>query len=101
VGKKAAQRLGKLGPFLKGRSSLAIRNGVLLYKQLICPTMDYACTIWRSAACSPVWKMQVLQSKCLHIATNAPLCVGNRKIYEDLGISFFADHIRALIESFD
>jgi hypothetical protein len=29
------------------------------------------------------------------------LCVGNRKIYEDLGISFFADHIRALIESFD
>jgi hypothetical protein len=100
VRKKAAQRLGMLSSLLN-RRGLSIRNGVLLYKQLIHSTMDYARPIWRSAACSPVQKLQVLQSKCLRIATNAPWYTGNRHIHEDLEIPFFADHIRALTDSFD
>jgi hypothetical protein len=99
--KRAAQRLSLLGPLLKRRSGLSVSNGVLLYKQLIRPTMDYACPIWRSAARSHVQKLQVLQSKCLSIAANAPWYVGNRKIHEDLGIPFFSEQIRALTESFD
>jgi hypothetical protein len=101
VGKKAAQRLDVLGPLLNRRSGLSVRNDVLLYKQLIRPMVDYACPILRSAARSHVRKLQVLQSKCLRIATNAPWYVSNRQIYEHLGIPFFADHIRALNESFD
>jgi hypothetical protein len=45
VRKRAAQRLGMLGPLLNTRSVLSVRNGVLLYKQLIRPMMDYACPI--------------------------------------------------------
>jgi hypothetical protein len=45
MGKKAAQRLGVLGPLLNRRNGLSVRNGVLLYKQLIGPMMDYACPI--------------------------------------------------------
>jgi hypothetical protein len=101
VEKKAPQRLGVLGPLLNRRSGLSVRNGVLLYKQLIRPMMDYACSIWRSAARSHVRKLQVLQSKCLHIVTNAPWYVSNRQIHENLGIPFFADYIRAPTESFD
>jgi hypothetical protein len=101
VGKKAAQRLGVLGPLVNRRSGLSIRNGVLLYKQLIRPMMYYACPIWKSAARTHVRKLKVLQSKCLHIATNAPWYVSYRQIHKDLGILFFADHIRALTESFD
>jgi hypothetical protein len=56
--------------------------------------MDYA-------ACSHVRKLQVLQSKCLRIATDAPWYVSNRQIHDDLVIPFFAYHIRALTESFD
>jgi hypothetical protein len=72
VRKGAAQRLGLLGPLLIRRSGLSVSNGVLLYKQLIRPITDYACLIWRSAARSHVKKLQVLQSTCLLIATNAP-----------------------------
>jgi hypothetical protein len=61
--------------------------------------MDYP--IWRSAAHTHIDELQVLQPKCLRIATNAPWYVGNKQIHEDLGIPFFADHIRALAESFD
>jgi hypothetical protein len=41
VGKKAAQILGVVGPVLNRRSRLSVTNGVLLYKQLIRPMMDY------------------------------------------------------------
>jgi hypothetical protein len=101
VGKKPAERLGVLGPLLKRRSGLYVINGVLLYKQFIRPMMDYACPIWRSAARSHVRKQQVSQSKCLRIATIVPWYVSNSQIQEDLGIPFFADHIRAPTESFD
>ena len=33
--------MGTLGPLLKRRSDLSIRNGDLLYKQFIRPKMDY------------------------------------------------------------
>jgi hypothetical protein len=96
-----AKRLGMLCLLLSRRSGLSIRNGVLLYKQLIRPMMDYACPVWRSAARSHVRKLQVLQFKCLRTTTNASWYVGNKQIHEDLGIPFFADYIRTLTESFD
>jgi len=93
--------MGMLGPLLNSKSDLSIRNRVLLYKQLIRPMMDYACPAWRSAACSHVRRLQVLQSKYLRLATGAPWYVSNRQIHKDLGGPFFADQIRALTESFD
>ena len=53
VKKKAAQRLGLLSSLLHRRSGLSIRNGVLLYKQLIRPMMDYACWVKFQAGCQP------------------------------------------------
>ena len=41
-----------------------------------------------------------IHSDCLRVATGAPWHFGKRQIYEYLGVSLFADHIRALIESF-
>jgi hypothetical protein len=86
------------GPVLNRNSDLSVRNGVLLYEQFIRPMMDYA---YRSAARSHVRKMQVLQSKCLRLATAAPWYVSYRQIHEDLGVLLFADPVRALTASFD
>ena len=38
-----------LGPLLNRKSDLSVRNGVLQYKLLIRPPMDYACPAFRSA----------------------------------------------------
>jgi len=101
VSRRTAQRMDLLGPLLNRRSDLSIRNGVLLYKQLIRPLMDYACPAWRSAARTHVRRLQVLQSKCLRLVTGAPSYLSKRQIHEDLGVPFFANHIRALNECFD
>jgi len=90
-----------LCPFLNRKSVLSARNGVLLYKQLVRPMMDYACPAWRSAAHTHVRRLQVLQSKCFRLATVASWYVRNRQIHEDLGVPLFADHMRALTDSFD
>ena len=79
-------KMGTLGTLLNSKSDLSDRNGVLLYKQLIRLLLDYACPAWRSAARSHVRKLQVLQSKCLCLATGAPWYVSNRQIHEDLGV---------------
>jgi len=100
VRKRTAQRMGMLDPLLNKKSDLSVRNGVLLYKHLIRPLMDYACPAWRSAARSHVRRLQVLQSKCFCLTTDAPWYVSNRQIHEDLGVPLFDDHIRALTESF-
>ena len=49
VRRRTAQRMGMLGPLLNSKSDLSVRNGLLLYKQIIRPVMDYACLAWRSA----------------------------------------------------
>jgi hypothetical protein len=94
---KGSSKTGRAWPLLN-RNGLSIRNGVLLYKQLTQPMMDEAC--W-SAASRHAGKLQVLQSKRFRIATNAPRYVSYKQIHMDFGITFFADHIRALTESFD
>jgi hypothetical protein len=101
VKKKASQRLGVLGCLLNRRSGLSIRNGILLYKQLIRPMMDYACPVWRCAARSYVEQLQALQSKLLRIATGAPWYISSKQIHEDFGVPFFEEHTRALTESYD
>jgi hypothetical protein len=93
--------MGMIGPLQNGKSDLSVRNGVLLYKQLIRPMMDYAYPAWRSYACSHVRKPQVLQSKCFRFATVAPWYAINRQIDEDMVVPLFADHIRFLTASFD
>jgi hypothetical protein len=88
VRKKVSQRLGVLGPLLKRRMGLSIRNGVLLYRQLIPPMMDNACPVWMSATRSHTRKLLVLQSKCFRIVTSATWYMSNRQIHEDLGVVF-------------
>ena len=90
-----------MGPLLNRKGDLSDRNRLLLYKQLIRPMMDYACVVWRSVARSHIWRLQVLESKCLRLATGALWYVSNRQIHEDLGVPLFADDIRALTARFD
>jgi len=54
VWKRAPQRMGMLYPLLKKKSDLSVRNGFLLYKQLIRSMMEYSCPAWKSAARSHV-----------------------------------------------
>ena len=88
-----------LDPFLNRKRDLSVRNGVLIYKQLIRPVMDYACPAWRSAPRSHVRSYRCCNPRVFALLL-LPL-VRNRRINEDLGVPLFPDHIRALRASLD
>jgi hypothetical protein len=73
----------------------------MLYVQLIHPMMDYACPVWRHAANSKLRRLQVIQSKCLHIIAGTPWYISNLQLHEDLEVPYIAEHIRNLAQSFD
>ena len=73
-----------LDPLINTKSDLSVRNRVLLYKQLIQHVMHYTCPAWRSTARCNAQRLQVLQSKCLRLASGAPWYVSKRQIHEDL-----------------
>jgi 4-amino-4-deoxy-L-arabinose transferase-like glycosyltransferase len=79
--------MGLLGPLLNSGSEL-------LYKQLIHPLMDYVCPAWWSATRTHVWRLQVLQSKCLCLVTCAPWYLSNRQIHENLFSTIRRPHER-------
>ena len=89
---RASQWLGVLNPLLNRHSSLSIRNGLTLYKQLIRPMMDYTCPVWRHAANSHIRRLQVLQS-----AYNSGRTLVRQKFAT---VPYLAEHIRNLAQSF-
>ena len=76
--KKAAQSLGVLDSLLN-RSGLSVRNGVLLYMQLIRPTMDCACRIWRSAAWEP---RQEASDASIQVSSRCYWCTGIATLFK-------------------
>jgi predicted metal-dependent hydrolase len=88
-------------PIFNSRRGLSVRNDSSLYQQLIRPMMNYACLMWRSAANSHVRMLQVLQSKCLHTASNSPWFVGNIQIHDDMKIQFLYYCVREETETLD
>ena len=86
---------------LNRKTDISVRNGVFLYKQLIRPIMYYARLSQRSAARTRVRRLQVSQSKCPRLANGALWYVSKKEIHKDLSVPLFADHVRALIASFE
>jgi hypothetical protein len=52
--------MGLLGLLLNTISEFSVENWVLLYKQLLHPTMDYAYPVWRSVTRTHVLRLRVL-----------------------------------------
>jgi hypothetical protein len=73
----------------------------MLYRQLIRPMMDYACSVWRHALDSHLMRLQHDQSKCLHIIAGASWYISNLQLHEDLEVPYIGEHIGNLEHSFD
>jgi hypothetical protein len=100
--KEVVQILGVLCPLLSRKSGLSIRNGVLLYKQLVRAVMNkHDPSEGPSLAPMSGSRRSINPSVFVLLPTNLLPQIGKWKIHEYLGVLFFADHITALTESFD
>ena len=65
------------------------------------PVMHYAWPVLISAAYTQVRKLRVIQLMRFRSVTTLSLYVCNKQIHESLEDYIFADHTKALTESFD
>jgi len=84
--------MGMLGLLLNGKSVHSVTNGSLLYKQLMHPSMDYACPTWRSTTRTHARRLYLWQSKCLRFAAGAPWYASIRHIQIGSGFSAVCRH---------
>lgn len=90
-GKLAAK---ELYPLISNKSKLKPKNKILLYKQIVEPSLMYASPIWANASDTHIKKIQIIQNKFLRTAVNAYRYTTNDQIYRELKLSKITDKIK-------
>jgi hypothetical protein len=93
-------KLSKLFPLLNKKSSLSVKNGVLLYKSILRPLLLYACPVWGTASAGIMKKLQTFQNKILRIILKCPWYVRNTQIHKELGIMSIEDFVKNTSQKF-
>jgi hypothetical protein len=68
------------------RSSLSLRNKLVLYTQILKPVWTYGIKLWGCAAQSTISVIQCFQSKVLRDIVNAPWYIRNTDLHRDLNM---------------
>lgn len=94
--KKSLRTIKALWPIINKRSSLNYKNKNLIFKNVIRPTITYACPIWYKAAKTHLKKLQILQNKCLKIINNKHWRYSTQLLHSDTGYEKIYDFIERL-----
>jgi hypothetical protein len=95
---QAYQYLSKLNPIKK--SPIQKKCSLLIFKQILCPLLTYACLVWGKYATTHISKIQIYQNKVLRIIANAPWFIRNINLHKDLQIQEIIDNIITLSKNF-
>jgi hypothetical protein len=78
----------------KSRSTLSLRNKLVLYTQILKPVWAYGIQLWGCAAQSTISVIQHFQNKVLRDIVNAPWYIRNTDLHRDLNMEKFTAAIR-------
>lgn len=78
--------LGRLGPLIRSRSKLSLRNKLRLYLACVRPVFTYSSVVFAHAAKSHLDTLQRVQNRFLRTATGCPWFVRNYNLHKDLSI---------------
>lgn len=79
-------RLKQLYCLVNSRSSLPLRQKILIYNTILKPIWSYGIQIFGAAAKSNLKTIQAFQSKFLRLVTGAPYYVSNATLHNDMKI---------------
>lgn len=90
-----ALKIQQMNWLIGRKSQLSIENKVLPYKRIIVPIWTYGIELWGCAKPSNTEIQQTFQSKTLRAITNAPWCVSNQTLHNDLCVPLVQDVIKS------
>ena len=86
VRRKPCAALRALYPLICGKSKMNEGNKIEPYKMIIRPIMLYGSPIWGNTCKYNINKLQIIQNKCLRMATNANLGTKTADLHKKLNI---------------
>jgi len=90
----------QLFPLLAPDSMLSIPNKITLYKLFIHSVLTYAAPVWSNTSSSNYRRLQILQSKCLHVIGNYPRRTPIPRLHTTLNVAPIRDFIYHLTDNF-
>lgn len=97
---KANKITGYLYPLLCNKSKLNEQNKILLYKQIIRPTMTYASVIWHNANSKITQQLTRKQNIILRQILQAPWYITNAQIHRETAMITLTEHIENISTKF-
>ena len=85
---------------LKKTSLLSLPCKLTLYRSYIRPIMTYACPVFSNCAACHMQRLQILQNKCLRMATNSPFRTRISYLHQKTGIPTIKSFVAKLTEKF-
>jgi len=82
------------------RSSLTLKNKILLYKSILKPIWTYGIQMWGTACISTINIIERFQAKILRICTGAPWYVPNEVLRQDLVIPTVKNEISSFFKNY-
>lgn len=76
------------------KSTLSKINKLLLYKQVIFPTILYACPVWSNTSLSNINRLQRVQTHCLRIILNKPRYTRIKTMHDILNYPYIEETIK-------
>ncbi|ERL87279.1 hypothetical protein D910_04675 [Dendroctonus ponderosae] len=98
--KKAHRTTACLYPLLSQKSTLSLKNKILIYKQVITSQICYTAPILSQTSKSAITKLQRFQNKIFRRMTRPPWYVRNSQIHANLEMETIEDFISRLYDKF-
>ncbi|GFW13333.1 RNA-directed DNA polymerase from mobile element jockey [Trichonephila clavipes] len=92
--------VAKIYPLISRNSFLSLRNKLLIYMQILRPTLIYACPIWGHAAHSNINQIEIAQNLILRTITKADWYIRNADIRSALNIKTLKEVIKKIATKF-
>lgn len=75
------------------RSTLSIKNKIILFKMIVLPVMLYAIPVWSNTCESNINKLQIIQNKCLRMICKAGPRDRNSDLHKKCNVRPIREHI--------
>lgn len=91
---KAQKYIKILYPLIHRKSTLNIKNKLLIYKSIFRPIILYASEVWGECAETYIKQLQITQNKCLKLIYNLPFFYSTRLLHEKCQITTISNALQ-------
>lgn len=99
IHQRAVRKISSLAPLLHS-SSISRTDRLTIYRQVIRPSITYACPIWAGAAQTSIDSLQPLQNRVLRTITHSPKATPIHWLHQDIDFPMLQEHITGISRKF-